>query len=435
MDTTADHSSDEDIDLAPRRSQRGAARQVQPARKQLQSHAQTHQQVQVQVQKPNGNRMSQQSKQAMAVCEVQQPVRRSARIRNKRAQRIKKKKEAERAAAIAEEAEKERESAKMEEEEDEEEEVIIEEPELLECDAVNRENDLYSTEYVEDIMKWYRGCEAAQMRSRLIRANYISSQFQPDLNEHMRCILLNWLNTVHRRFQLSDRTLFLGVYIFDAFLSAERVKRAELQLIGCCCIWIASKYHEIYAPEANDFAYIADHSFEVAALFKTELQIICRLKFRFADIITPLHFAERFMQIALFPLQKKYRDRGTAKAQKDGQRYADLVRHLTSYLNELALFDCKLVSTQKPSIIAAATLCFTVLSIQLYGRWPDFLAKATGYSYAELKPVLKRINEMRRRACSKDDDKLNSVAKKHPTIVKWLDRLNINAAVRNKSSK
>merc|ERR1711971_741370 len=104
-----------------------------------------------------------------------------------------------------------------------------------------------------------------------------------------------------------------------AYLSTERVQRAELQLIGCCCIWIASKYHEIYAPEANDFAYIADHSFEVAQLFKYEIQIITKLKFRFADIITPLHFAERFMQIALFPLQKKYKDRGTAKALRDGQ--------------------------------------------------------------------------------------------------------------------
>lgn len=368
---------------------------------------------------------------ALAVCDAQNPVRRSARIRNKRAQRI------------ATEAD-EREATdrlhlpdlnELESEEVMVDEVIVEEPEVLECDEPNRGDDLYATDYVEDIIGWYRSCEAAQMQNRLIRANYISSQFQPDLNEHMRCILLNWLNTVHRRFQLSDRTLFLGVYILDAYLSSERVQRAELQLIGCCCIWIASKYHEIYAPEANDFAYIADHSFEVAQLFKIEIQIITKLKFRFADIITPLHFAERFMQIALFPLQKKYKDRGTAKALRDGQRYTDLVRHLTSYLIELSLFDCKIVSTRKPSIIAAATLCFTVLSIQLYGRWPDFLAKATGYTYADLKPVLKRINELRRKACSKDDDKFNSVKKKHPTIVKWLDRLNINAAVRNKSSK
>jgi len=250
-----------------------------------------------------------------------------------------------------------------------------------------------------------------------------------DLNESMRCILLNWLYNVHRRFKLLDKTLFLGVYIFDAYLSKVAINRNELQLYGCTCLWIASKYHEIYAPEANDFAYISDHSFELDEIFAAELSVLCELKFRFADIVTPLQFAERFLHIAVYPICKKYRDRGTQKALEDGERYVDLVSNLTSYFCELALFDCHLVSTEPASKIAAASLAFAILSISLYPQWPDFLKRNTKYDYAALRPLLLRIEALRKMT---NKGQLSSVRKKHPTIKKWLDRLNVDAVIHNK---
>jgi len=244
----------------------------------------------------------------------------------------------------------------------------------------------------------------------------------------MRLILLNWLYNVHRRFKLLDRTLFLGIYIFDAYLSIHPISRNQLQLIGCVSLWIASKYHEIYAPEANDFAYISDHSFTVEQIFKAELSILCELKFRFADIITPLQFSQRYLQVAVYPLCKKYKDRGTAKALADGKKYCDLVKNLTSFFIELSLFDCNMISSQRPSKIAAAALCFAVLSISLYPQWPDFLMRYTKYDYQSLKPILIRMNELRAMTTTQ----LKSLRKKHPSIKKWLDRLNIDAVVNNK---
>merc|ERR1719361_1172095 len=128
--------------------------------------------------------------------------------------------------------------------------------------------------------------------------------------------------------------------------------------MGCASMWIASKYHEIYAPEANDFAYISDHSFNLEQRFKAELSILCELKFKVADIITPLQFMQRYLQIAVYPICKKYKDRGTEKALADGAKYVDLVTHLTSYFCELALFDCGVVSNHNPSKIAASFIVF-----------------------------------------------------------------------------
>eukprot|EP01084_Bolivina_argentea_P002092 3851_1 len=115
----------------------------------------------------------------------------------------------------------------------------------LDCDRDNMSNDLFVTQYVSEILGWYHQCESSSFQRSLV-SNYVSSSFQCDLNESMRSILLNWLLNVHRRFKLSDTTLFLGIYILDAYLSKVRIRRDELQLIGCAAMWIASKYHEIY---------------------------------------------------------------------------------------------------------------------------------------------------------------------------------------------
>lgn len=44
----------------------------------------------------------------------------------------------------------------------------------------------------------------------------------------------------------------------DRYLAhrVTEVKRKKLQLVGVSCMWIASKYEEMYAPEINDFVYI-----------------------------------------------------------------------------------------------------------------------------------------------------------------------------------
>lgn len=71
-------------------------------------------------------------------------------------------------------------------------------------------------------------------------ANYFVNQ--PNVTEHMRAVLLNWMVDVHLKYRLQPETLFVAVHILDGYMSKRVVCRSELQLVGICALWIASKY-------------------------------------------------------------------------------------------------------------------------------------------------------------------------------------------------
>lgn len=94
--------------------------------------------------------------------------------------------------------------------------------------------------------------------------DYIDSQ--PEINEQMRAILVDWLVEVHTKFELSPETFYLTINIVDRFLAVKTVARKELQLVGISAMLMASKYEEIWAPEVDTYAlntyyYISLHRF------------------------------------------------------------------------------------------------------------------------------------------------------------------------------
>lgn len=80
--------------------------------------------------------------------------------------------------------------------------------------------------------------------------DYMESQ--PEINESMRAILVDWLVDVHKKFDLSLETLYLTINIIDRFLAIKKVPRVELQLVGISAMLMASKYEEIWPPEVCD---------------------------------------------------------------------------------------------------------------------------------------------------------------------------------------
>ena len=89
--------------------------------------------------------------------------------------------------------------------------------------------------------------------------DYMDSQ--PEINDKMRAILVDWLIDVHRKFELSPETLFLTINIIDRFLAVKTVPRRELQLVGISAMLMASKYEEIWPPEVcnNQFFKIIQY--------------------------------------------------------------------------------------------------------------------------------------------------------------------------------
>ena len=63
---------------------------------------------------------------------------------------------------------------------------------------------------------------------------------QPDINDSMRSILVDWLVEVSEEYRLQSETLFLAVNYIDRFLSFMSVVRAKLQLVGTAAMFISS---------------------------------------------------------------------------------------------------------------------------------------------------------------------------------------------------
>jgi cyclin A len=84
---------------------------------------------------------------------------------------------------------------------------------------------------------------------------------QPEINPHMRAILVDWLVEVAEEYKLASETLYLTINYIDRYLGLKQVPRCKLQLIGVVCMLIASKFEEVYAPAVDEFAYISDHTY------------------------------------------------------------------------------------------------------------------------------------------------------------------------------
>ena len=120
--------------------------------------------------------------------------------------------------------------------------------------------------------------------------------YQHDINQKMRAILIDWLIDVHSKFKLIPATLFLTVNLIDRFLSMHSMIRQQLQLLGISSMLLASKYEEIYAPETKDFVYISDNAYSKEDIFRMEILICKTLNYTF-QIPSPIFYISDFSKI------------------------------------------------------------------------------------------------------------------------------------------
>ena len=190
---------------------------------------------------------------------------------------------------------------------------------------------------------------------------------QPDINERMRGILVDWLIEVHLKFRLHTDTLFLTVNIVDRVLEKTVVYRQQLQLVGVAAMFISAKYEEIYPPELKDLVYITDSAFLREDILDMEAKILLLLEYRITAA-SPHRFLERFEEVT-------------------GSKDATI--HLAHYLLELALLDYKMLR-YKASVAAAAALFLSRKIHDNVEAWSIGLFERTNLSEVEL------------RACAKD---------------------------------
>ena len=156
-----------------------------------------------------------------------------------------------------------------------------------------------SKEYINEIYK------NLLLEEKNTKITFGYMQNQPDINDQMRAILIDWLIEVHFRFRLKSKTLFLTVNIIDSYLSYKIIHRAKLQLLGIASLLIACKCEEIYYPSINDFVDITDKAYFKEELLNMEFLVLETLNF---NILNPTSsdFYDIISKFYLFNQQQYY---------------------------------------------------------------------------------------------------------------------------------
>lgn len=194
--------------------------------------------------------------------------------------------------------------------------------------------------------------------------DYMDSQ--PEINDKMRAILIDWLVDVHTKFELSPEALYLTINIIDRFLAISLVSRRELQLVGISAMLMASKYEEIWPPEVNDFVCLSDRAYTHEQILIMEKTILGKLEWTLT-VPTPFVFLVRFLKAASVSLPS-----------------SDLaLENMAHFLSELGMMHYATLM-YSPSMMAAAAVYAARCTLNKSSVWDETLTMHTGYSEEEL---------------------------------------------------
>lgn len=228
------------------------------------------------------------------------------------------------------------------------------------------------------------------------------AKVQGDVKPRMRTILFAWLVDVHRKFTLNDEVLWRTFEILDRYLAVKKESRKQLQLLACAALWIASKYHEIYPPTADDFVTVSDKAFTKDALIKTELKL-CRFFGMQFTYPTAFNFLTRYTQIALSKLKVS-----PDKLEKVQKR----IKYLSLYGMERMIMEIRALN-YKPSLLAACSL-FTAMTLLSY-QWSDEMEQATGFSADDFREKYELYRRIKHHVMDFTSKNHNAVIRKYAT--------------------
>ena len=167
--------------------------------------------------------------------------------------------------------------------------------ELENYNKITQNNPQYVYEYFDDIYIYYLELSDA------LYPLYGYMLNQNEINPKMRSILIDWLVDVHSKFHLTPDTLYITVNIIDKFLSKEKIKRKNFQLLGITSLFITNKYEEIYPPELKDHVEVTDNAYNKKDVLEMEGLILDTLDF---NITFPTSF--KFFEVFFEKFKKKF---------------------------------------------------------------------------------------------------------------------------------
>ena len=130
-------------------------------------------------------------------------------------------------------------------------------------------------EYIEDILD--NLLKEEKDNEIKIDSSYFKNQ--PEINEKMRAILIDWLIDVNNKFCFKEETLFIAINMIDTYLSLKKIRRCNLQLLGVTALFIACKQNEIIFRRLKEYAYITDNAYDENDILSMENDILKTINF------------------------------------------------------------------------------------------------------------------------------------------------------------
>ena len=258
---------------------------------------------------------------------------------------------------------------------------------LEKCQLEKLNDPQYVIEYSKEILTNLMLTENINKPSYDI-SSIISNDSQ--ITENSRRILINWIISVHYRFELLPETLYLTINIIDRVISQKKILLSDFQLLGVTSMLIASKYEEIYAPEIRDFIYITGKSITKNQILQMENQILSLLKFELL-VVSPYTFLNQFY--FLYDC-------------KDIEVY-----YLSLMFIEISFFDVNFLKHNN-SLIAA---CLFYLALKIKNgksvSWSSLLKLHSGYDEKEVSSCVKEFGVFYHDFIK--NSKLDSIVKKY----------------------
>ncbi|EDO15606.1 hypothetical protein Kpol_1006p2 [Vanderwaltozyma polyspora DSM 70294] len=232
-----------------------------------------------------------------------------------------------------------------------------EEYEWEDLDAEDANDPFMVSEYVTNIFDYLHHLEVITLPQK------------QDLFKHRnihqnRDILVNWMIKIHNKFGLLPETLYLAINLMDRFLCKELVQLDKLQLVGTSCLFIASKYEEVYSPSIKHFASETDGACSEDEIKEGEKFILKTLEFNL-NYPNPMNFLRRISKADDYDIQ---------------------LRTLAKFLLEISLVDFRFIGIL-PSLCAAAAM-FLSRKMLGKGKWDgNLIHYSGGYTTEQLAPV------------------------------------------------
>ncbi|CAL6010958.1 G2/mitotic-specific_cyclin B [Hexamita inflata] len=294
--------------------------------------------------------------------------------------------------------------------------------EMLPIDQADVEDIQACAQYVKEIYTYLLQSEETYN----IDPEFLSRQ--ENFNADDRTLLYDWVSRAHSKFNLANESFFHFIAIFDKILEKTKLFSYDSRLTAMACLLIASKFEQSYIPSLRHyieilmqeqslrfvnceqclykyqnqtgskqfrrFAAIPSQDYETqpdtpaeilniqnqlppcqqcmrAALIQAEEEILHVLDFHLS-MPTSLIFLRRFAKIS----NMKPRD-----------------RYIAFYLGELCAMNDSMVTTYRPSLIAAGCVAMT-RRLTRRPSWSDELFQYSGYTEANIREVLQDVSSV-----------------------------------------